>query len=177
MPTNPIKYFEDKFVTVITGPCNRNFKEEAIAMGQPMLYPKNLLEYFTGVVLSASDKAIVLEHPLIKTRAYFVTSNIIGIVEEQVIHDEELAEQAKKEINQKVHDTNSFKCPSCKVSMKRSPEVAPGTDIACPKCNANFKMPETGKEAILENPIEDNSSPHIDINSLSQLAEESKGKE
>lgn len=175
MPANQIKYFEGKFVTIITGPCNRNFKEEAVAMGKPMLYPKNVLEHFTGIVIQATDKAIVLEHPMIKTRSYFLTSNIIGIIEEQVVNDPKLIEEAKAEIKDRDKDIKNFKCPVCDVSMKRPMEVEIGTDVMCPKCNASFKLPAVGETAQLSNPIEDNS-PHVNLDTLTKLAKEAKDK-
>lgn len=101
MINNHLRYFEGKICTLITRETNRNFKDEAIAMQKPGLYPINLFDHFMGRIIHADVSCIVLEHPLIKTRSYFRTEHVIGIIEEQELdrnpENTKLIEDLKKE--------------------------------------------------------------------------------
>ena len=75
-----LKPFEGKICTLLTVATNRNFKEEAIAMGKPTLYPINLLDHFVGRIIQIDGTGVLLENSLNKTKSYFRLNHIIGII-------------------------------------------------------------------------------------------------
>ena len=167
---NHLKYFQGKICTIITRETNRNFRDEAIAMKKPEIYPINLMDHFLGRVIYIDTSCIVLEHPIIKTRSYFRSEHIISIIEEQEL-DQNNPENVK--IIQEIKNKNTpksrgkAKCPNGHVLQIPS-EVIDGVEVVCPACNVEFIL-NTEKEE--EKLAPKNNSDLVDIDMLNNLIE------
>ena len=77
-----LQYFVGKICTVLTGPLNRDFKEE-----NPETYRQQVYQYFLGRVLEVDNNGILMEQILTPERlkSYFNFNNIVGLCEEQSI--------------------------------------------------------------------------------------------
>jgi hypothetical protein len=178
----PLDYFKGRIVSIITGPTNRNFRDEAAAHGRPEIYPQNLIDHFIGVVEEITNTYLLLRHPVIGTKSYYRLENIIGIIEEQYTEDPELIKQLedKREANIKEkqqyqnmiaeNTADSVPCPKCGARLKM-PDLAPGTEVMCPACRHQFTLP--GAQAP---PMPQSNDPHVDLDTLTKLAREAKEK-
>jgi len=75
--TPAMQYFIGKIVTVFTMPINRNFTE------------KVLVQYFMGEVQSVDNTGVLIKQLGVQRQSYFIWSNILGIVEEEVLHPDD----------------------------------------------------------------------------------------
>jgi hypothetical protein len=77
-----LQYFIGKTCTILTGPLNRDFKEE-----KPDEYRVQFYQYFLGRVLDVDSRGILIEQILTpeRLRSYFYHHNIVGICEEKAI--------------------------------------------------------------------------------------------
>ena len=162
-----LKPFEGKICTLLTVATNRNFKEEAIAMGKPTLYPINLLDHFVGRIIQIDGTGVLLEHPLIKTKSYFRLNHIIGIIEEQEL-DKNDPESIKiiEQIKNKNKNKNKVNCPNGH-SLNIPNGIPDDSEVICPVCKVEFILNE-------KKPAPKNDSELVDLNTLSKLSQEAK---
>jgi len=175
---NYLKYFEGKVCTLLTRQINRDFKEEAIAMQKPHIYPMNLIDHFVGRVVYADSICIVLEHPIIKTRSYFRTEHVVGIIEEQELdrndpNNAKLIEEIQKR-NAPV-PTAKVGCPKGH-TLNVPNDIPDGSEVVCPVCQSEFVVNRTpsGWIASNEKPAPTSESELVDIDLLSKLAREAQ---
>lgn len=101
-PVERLQYFVGKPVTVLTHRVHRDFQGEAVSMGNPKMYPTNVLDLFLGIVEYVDEWGLMTIHPQSKLKSFFPHHNIVGIVEEQVIEDPELAKKIREQQQQKI---------------------------------------------------------------------------
>lgn len=155
-----LKYYEGKICNVLTGPTNRNFKEESVAVGKPELYPRNILDHFMGRVIHVDNVWLTLQHPLIGTRSSFKIDNIIGIIEEQELNPND-PEHAKiiEQYSQKAPPVRSkVSCPNGH-SLNVPESIEDGSRVRCPSCNVEFILGEIS-----------NNSDFVDVNLLKKIS-------
>ena len=175
-----LNYFIGKVVTILTTPINRNFKEEAMALKKPDLFPANLMDHFVGRYGGHDNLGVVLEHPdpSVGTKAYYFFDKIVGIIEEQELNPDDPQEAAlikkykelKAQQEQLYPPKNKVFCPKGH-TLDIPPDIEPGQFVACPKCKLQFQLPgdpPQNKSA----PI--NNSNFVDIEGMSKLADEAK---
>jgi hypothetical protein len=173
-----LKPFEGKVCTILTVPTNRNFKEEAVAMGNPSLYPINLLDHFVGRIVQIDSAGVLLEHPIIGTKSYFRLNHIIGIIEEQEL-DRNDPENIKiiEQIKQKNAPIPQAKvaCPNGHTANVPN-DIPSGSEVVCPICHVEFIANRTpgGWIASKEKPAPKNDSELVDLDMLNKLAQEAK---
>jgi hypothetical protein len=150
-----INYFKGKLCTIITSPINRDFQEEAIAVGQKSLYPKNALNYFMGTFQGHDNLGVMLESG--GTKTYYLFDKIVAIAEEEVLdpnnpEDALIIERYKEPsggtnigISSRGVGRNQVFCPNGH-QLKRPDGVAVGTLVACPTCQAQFELPKEKEE-------------------------------
>lgn len=173
-----IKYFVGKICTIITGPINRNFKDEAQAVGKPELYPMNLVDHFMGRVVSIDANSIVIQHPIIGTMGYFRLANIVGIIEEQELdpnnpeHAKAIEEYKEKQEKQ-IPSRGKTLCPNGH-SLKIPENIPDGSEVICPACKAEFRLnvPKTELKLNIPKSLPESNSQFIDVDQLSKLAED-----
>ncbi len=187
---NYVKQFIGKVCTVIVGPINRDFKDEAQLSGKPQIYPMNLLDHFMGRVIYADPQSLVLQHPVIGTQTWFNLSQVVCIAEEQELDpdnpehakaiesykrtlDDRREQQQNTPVPQSINSQFSagvlrIACPSCKRGSKIPPGLEEGTLVQCPFCQYEFKY--------TSDTIASEKAPtnFVDINSLQNLANEAK---
>jgi hypothetical protein len=185
---NYVKQFIGKIVTVIAGPINRNFREEAQLNGTPERYPMNLLDHFMGRCVYADSQSIVIQHPFIGTQTWFNLNQVVCIAEEQELDPEnpehaEAIKSYKKTIEQRQQqvdasqpapqpmqataDVRRIACPNCGRGSRIPPGLEDGSDVECPLCQTEFVY----KESEVKSQVPAN---FVDIDSLQNMANESK---
>jgi hypothetical protein len=152
-----LKYYEGKICTILTVPINRNFKEESDALNKPELYPKNVLDYFTGRVVHFDNVSITIQHPILETKAYFKLDKVVAIVEEQELNPNN-PEHAEiiKQYESKIQE-NKTQCPNGH-QLNVPKNIENGSLVKCPSCNIEFIL---GK---MQN------SNFVDINMLKKIS-------
>ena len=160
-----LKMFEGKVCTILTVPTNRDFKEEAVAMGKPNLYPINLLDHFVGRVIEFDSTGIVLQHPIIGTKSYFRLNQIVGIIEEQELdrNDPESVKVIEEIKNKNNPSRGKVSCPNGH-SLKIPNNIPDGSEVICPACKIEF--------ILNEKPVPKNDSELVDVDILEKLAKE-----
>ena len=173
-----LEYFNGKIVTILTTPINRNFKEEAAALGKPKLFPANLMDHFVGRFESYDALGVMLAHPdaAVGTKAYYFLDKIVGIVEEQELNPDDPQEAELIEKYKALKQTppqDKVYCPKGH-ALDIPPNIKPGSLVACPKCQTQFQLPDDNPPQDKPAPI--NQSNFVDIDGMSKLAEEAKSK-
>jgi len=182
-----LKYFEGKIVTILTTPINRNFKEEAEAVGKSTLFPANLMDHFVGRFESYDSLGLTLNHPdpTIGTKAYYLFDKIVGIIEEQELNPNDPQEAA---LIEKYKESKSFNASQKSFNIPQKdkvycpqghaldipPGIKPGSFVACPKCQTQFQLPNNNLSQNKPAPI--NNSNFVDIDGMSKLADEAKSQ-
>lgn len=186
---NYVKQFVGKICTIIVGPINRDFKDEAQLSGKPNIYPMNLLDHFMGRVIFADAQSLVIKHPVIGTETWFNLNQVVCIAEEREL-DPDNPEHAKaissykhtlekrREQMQQQHqptappqnmnpqfsaDVPRIGCPSCGRGSKVPPGLEEGSLVQCPFCQFKFKY-------TTDSHIEREPNNFVDINSLQNMA-------
>jgi len=186
---NYVKQFVGKICTVIAGPINRDFKDEAQLSGKPNMYPMNLLDHFMGRVVYADPTSIVIKHPVIGTETWFNLSQVVCIAEEQELdpenpeHADAIASykqtlEERREQMQQQHqptappqsmnpqfsaDVPRIQCTSCGRGAKVPPGLEEGSLVRCPFCQFEYKY-------TTESHIEVEPSNFVNIDSLQNIA-------
>lgn len=171
-----LKYFVGKICSILTEPVNRDFKEEVESLKKPQLYPQNVLDHFTGRVISIDPNCIVTEHPLLKTRAYFRMPKVIGIIEEQEFNPSDpehakIIEQYKQQ-QAEPPSRGKTKCPNGH-ELFIPLEVVDGSTVQCPVCSASFVLISTLEPPKEEKSISVASGP-INLDMMKKLSQEAK---
>lgn len=186
---NYVKQFLGKVVTVIAGPINRNFREEAQLNNTPERYPMNLLDHFMGRCVYADAQSIVIQHPFIGTQTWFNLNQVVCIAEEQELDPDnpehaaaiesyqktiqerqqqaDAVQQAPPPRTQVTTDARRIACPKCKRGSKIPPGLEDGSEVQCPFCQFQFKYNEN--EAVNQVPAN-----FVDIDSLQNMANKNK---
>ena len=182
MSQSQLNYFNGKIVTILTTPINRNFKEEADSLGKPQLFPANLMDHFVGRFEGYDTLGVMLGHPDVGvgTRAYYFFDKIVGIVEEQELNPDDPQEASVIERYKQIQEAEAQQMAQEKIFCPKGhaldvpPNIPPGSQVACPKCQTQFQMPSTADGASQNKPAPINKSNFVDIDGMSKLAEESK---
>jgi hypothetical protein len=159
-----LSYYIGKICTIITGPINRDFQAEAMAMKEPQRYPMNVIDHFMGEVISVDNKLglVALKHPTFQTIATYRLGGIIGIVEEQVCDGAPPEEYVKT----KEFKKNKVICPNG--HELTLPDAIEAGVYQCPVCSVPVDVGAPPP------PLEENTSEFVDLDSVTKLANEAK---
>jgi RNase P subunit RPR2 len=179
---NYVKQFIGKVCTIIVGPINRDFKDEAHLSGKPQIYPMNMLDHFMGRVIYADPQSIVIRHPIIGTETWFNLNQVVCIAEEQELDPNnpehaKAIESYKQSIEEKQHiqqpqqqvsnntqlNVKRIACPSCKRGSKVPSGLEENSLVQCPFCQFEFRYKS-----------EETHSNFVNIDSLQDTANKSK---
>lgn len=144
LKSKELQYFVGKVCTIFTHPINRNFKEE-----NPQTYPEPVLIYFIGVVESITDNGLLLQQvgnteSKKPLKSYFFLDKIIGIAEEEELSYDDPKDTEIIEHIKKQHQEQEQ------------------------------KMKEQEEKLLSQASIPEDSSPFINPDAISQMAERLK---